>query len=113
MKENIIAIIDYGCGNVGSVQNMFSKIGIWSFIAKRPDELKKANRIVLPGVGAFDNGVKKLKETGFWEPIKFEVEECGVKILGICLGMQLFFESSEEGLENGYGWFSGKLKYGY
>jgi imidazole glycerol-phosphate synthase subunit HisH len=106
----MIGIINYGCGNVGSIQNMFSKIGIWSQIITHPDEIYDKKALVLPGVGAFDNAVLKLKETGFWNGIKQHVEIENKPILGICLGMQLFFEASEEGKEKGLGWFKGSIK---
>lgn len=105
-----VAIVDYGCGNVGSVKNMFSKIEIWSEIVSIPDDLEKFNAIVLPGVGSFDNGVQRLKQTGFWNAIIELVENKKTPVLGICLGMQLFFQTSEEGNEIGFGWIPGILK---
>ena len=105
-----IAVIDYGCGNVGSVKNMFSKIDVWSEITASPELLYGYSAIVLPGVGAFDNGVRRLRNTGFWEVIVDLVEHKKIPILGICLGMQLFFEASEEGQEKGFGWIPGTLK---
>ena len=108
--EHKIAVIDYGCGNVGSVKNMFSKIDIWSEISASPELLSSYDAIVLPGVGSFDNGVRRLKNTGFWEVIVELVEQKKTPILGICLGMQLFFEASEEGEEKGFGWIPGTLK---
>lgn len=108
--EKKVAIVDYGCGNIGSVKNMFSKIEIWSEIVTSPDDLKNYDAIVLPGVGSFDNGVLRLKKSGFWDVIVSLVEQQQVPILGICLGMQLFFERSEEGVENGFGWIPGALQ---
>lgn len=105
-----IAIVDYGCGNVGSVKNMFSKIEIWSEIVSTPSLLENYSAIVLPGVGSFDNGVRRLKNTGFWDVIRDLVEDKNTPILGICLGMQLFFNASEEGNETGFGWIPGTLK---
>ncbi len=106
----MVGIVDYGCGNVSSIQNMFSKVGIWSKAIANPSELNIFNSIVIPGVGAFDTGVHKLKETGFWEAIKIYVEQEKKPILGICLGMQLFFEKSQEGKERGFSWIPGELK---
>ena len=110
LNHHIIGIIDYGCGNVGSVQNMFSKIGVWSEAINDPSQLSNVNAIVLPGVGSFDTGVARLKESGFWDAIKIAVENEKKPILGICLGMQLFFDGSEEGTELGFGWIPGKLE---
>ncbi len=106
----MIGIIDYGCGNVSSIQNMFSRIGIWSETVADPLNIDHFDSIVLPGVGAFDTGVNKLKETGFWKAIKIFVEHEKKPILGICLGMQLFFEKSQEGKEYGFSWLPGELK---
>ena len=105
----MVGIVDYGCGNVSSIQNMFSKIGIWSKTVENPLEIYNFDSIVLPGVGAFDTGVNKLKETGFWDAISIFVEQEKKPILGICLGMQLFFEKSQEGQENGFSWMPGEL----
>ena len=71
----MVGIVDYGCGNVSSIQNMFSKIGIWSKTVENPLEICNFDSIVLPGVGAFDTGVNKLKETGFWDAISIFVEQ--------------------------------------
>lgn len=108
--EKKIGIVDYGCGNVGSVKNMFSKIEIWSEIIADPSLLSNYDAIVLPGVGSFDNGVRRLRATGFWEVIIDLVEHKNIPILGICLGMQLFFNKSEEGEEEGFGWIPGTLQ---
>lgn len=105
----MIGIIDYGCGNVGSVQNMLSKLGIWSEIISSSNEISKMKALILPGVGSYDAAVLKLKESGFWNEIINHVELKKKPILGICLGMQLFFEGSEEGKEKGFSWLEGKI----
>ena len=86
-------------GNVGSIKNMFSKLDIWSEIIDNPSKIADKTAIILPGVGAFDSAVQKLKTLGFWNEIQNFVEKENKPILGICLGMQLFFEKSEEGNE--------------
>ena len=106
----MIGVLDYGCGNVGSVLNMFSKLGIWSEKASDPNALSAYSALVLPGVGSFDTGVKKLKETGFWDVLNHAVLHDKKPVLGICLGMQLFFEDSEEGNEKGFGWMPGTVR---
>lgn len=104
----MIGVIDYGCGNVGSVLNMLSKIGVWGEIVRYPEKIKDMQAVILPGVGSFDTGVRGLREKGFWEPLRRHVETENKPILGICLGMQLLFEGSEEGSLPGFGWLPGK-----
>lgn len=96
-----VKIIDYGMGNSGSIGNMLLKLGGDFAIATTPDELEGASLIILPGVGSFDNGVSKLKERGFDVAIRSAVRKPELKFLGICLGMQLLFEKSEEGTSEG------------
>jgi len=92
----MISIIDYGMGNLGSIQNMLNKLGFESKLESDPDHLKDANSIILPGVGAFDNAMEKLNSSGFSEAIK-NFSATGAPVLGICLGMQLLATQSEEG----------------
>jgi len=97
----MIKIIDYGMGNSGSIGNMLLKLGGDFAIATTPEQLEGASLIILPGVGAFDNGVKKLKERGFDVAIQRAVRNPELKFLGICLGMQLLFDRSDEGTTEG------------
>lgn len=92
----MIAIIDYGIGNLGSIANMLKVIGEKSKITNDKDVIKAADGIILPGVGAFDAGMSKLNESGLVDTIKEEAA-AGKPILGICLGMQLLGRGSEEG----------------
>lgn len=92
----MIAILDYELGNLGSISNMLKVIGEKSKITNDVEIIRKADGIILPGVGAFDAGMSKLNETGLTEVIKEEAEN-GKPILGICLGMQLLGNRSEEG----------------
>ncbi len=92
----MIAIIDYGVGNLRSVQKGLEKVGQQARIVQDPDEIREAGGIVLPGVGAFADAMKSLAERGLIGVIK-EVAASGKPLLGICLGMQLLFEESEEG----------------
>ena len=96
----MIAILDYGLGNLGSISNMFKVIGEKSKITSDVEIIRNADGIILPGVGAFDAGMNKLNETGLTEIIKDEANR-GKHILGICLGMQLLGNSSEEGNTSG------------
>lgn len=93
----MITIIDYGMGNLGSVQNMFKYLGIPSIITGDLEELAKAQKILLPGVGAFDNAMIRLNQKGFRELLDHKALVEKVPVLGICLGMQLLTRGSEEG----------------
>ena len=90
-------IIDYGLGNLGSIQNMLRVLDEKSIISSEIDNLEKCDRYILPGVGAFDSGMSKLHESGLDNFIKYKVVEEKKPILGICLGMQLLGRKSEEG----------------
>ncbi|GAB6155710.1 imidazole glycerol phosphate synthase subunit HisH [Desulfosporosinus burensis] len=97
----MIAVIDYGIGNVGSIINMFHKIGVPSVLTKDIDQVEKAEKLILPGIGAFDIGMQRLNESGLVDAIKKHAVEKQKPLLGICLGMQLLGRKSEEGIENG------------
>jgi glutamine amidotransferase len=104
----MIVIIDYNMGNVGSIYNMIKKLGYESRITSSLDEIKKANKIILPGVGSFDNGIMNLKKLGLLEILNYKVLQEKVPIIGICLGMQLMTKKSEEGKLEGLGWINGE-----
>ncbi|MBW9152578.1 imidazole glycerol phosphate synthase subunit HisH [Clostridium estertheticum] len=91
----MIAIVDYGVGNLNSVQNALKSLNILSIISSNAEEISKCRSIIVPGVGAFPDAMKNMKESGIDEVIKQAVKE-GKPILGICLGMQLFFDESCE-----------------
>ena len=91
----MIALIDYGISNLRSVQKAFEHLDTEVTLVDTPDRLAQADRLILPGVGAFPAGMKGLQERGLIEPIKQAVRE-GKPLIGICLGMQLLFESSDE-----------------
>jgi len=110
MIQNPLVIVDYGIGNTSSIHNMIRKVGGNATISNDLDVLKKAKILILPGVGAFDNAVLKLKALGIWEVLNQKILVEKVPFLGICLGMQLLFESSEEGNLNGFGWLKGNVK---
>lgn len=101
----MIVIINYGMGNIGSIANMLKKIGIEAIISSSISDIEKADKIILPGVGAFDNGIKNLNELGLVPVLHEKVINDKTPILGICLGMQLFTKTSEEGTLPGLGWF--------
>jgi glutamine amidotransferase len=101
-------IVDYGMGNLGSILNMLKHVGVDSMISAEPAEIEAAGKLILPGVGAFDNGMKNLAERGL-VPLLRQRVDAGVPILGICLGAQLLFERSEEGVLPGLGWIRGQV----
>ncbi len=100
----MISIVNYGMGNLGSVVNMFKRIGYPSMIVNQPEDLLSAKKILLPGVGAFDNAMKRINDSGFGEVLNQKALVEKVPILGICLGMQLLTRGSEEGNMKGLGW---------
>lgn len=105
----MIGIIDYGMGNLFSVSKALERLGVPSFISDKPEELAKANGLILPGVGAFRDAMNLLAETGLDAFIKKYAADGGY-LLGICLGMQLLFDESEEnGLSKGLSLISGKV----
>ena len=104
----MIAIVDYGMGNLGSISNMLKKIGVQSAISSDPLVIEEAEKLILPGVGAFDLGMKNLSQRGLVEKLKSQVMERKKPILGLCLGMQLFTRSSEEGQLPGLGWLNAR-----
>ena len=100
----MIAIVDYGVGNLKSLSNMFNKLGVDSVITSDIGEIRAADRYVLSGVGSFDHGMKSLRNCSFFNALETEVLVEKKPVLGICLGMQMLTSSSEEGLERGLGW---------
>ncbi|MFA6922806.1 MAG: imidazole glycerol phosphate synthase subunit HisH [Bacteroidales bacterium] len=104
----MIVIIDYGMGNLRSVLNKFNKIGTKAVISSKVDDIKNASRLVLPGVGHFANGMKNLKELGLLHALNEKVLNEKIPVIGICLGMQLLTEFSEEGNVDGLNWIKGK-----
>jgi len=106
----MIAIIDYGMGNVSSIKNMLSKIKVNSIITNNINEILSSNAIILPGVGSFDIAMKNLGDLDIIPSLKQMIIEEGKPVLGICLGMQLMTKKSEEGQLPGLGWIDGEVK---
>ncbi|MBX3116200.1 MAG: imidazole glycerol phosphate synthase subunit HisH [Cryobacterium sp.] len=98
----IVSLIDYGLGNIGSVSNMLKHVGAEVKLVSRPEDVVASDRVLLPGVGAFDEGVRRLEERGLIEPLR-TFAETGRPLFGICLGMQLLLDRSDEGKSNGLG----------
>lgn len=101
----MIAIVDYGMGNLGSIQNMLRKLGVDSIITSSKSVIQDASKLILPGVGAFDTGISKLKELDLVQTLNDKVLTDKTPILGICLGVQLMTKKSQEGELDGLGWF--------
>lgn len=106
----MISIIDYGVGNLGSVKNMLKFLNIESKVINTAEELSHASKIILPGVGSWDNGIEKLTESGLLPVLNQRVLIDKVPVLGICLGMQILLDSSEEGKLPGLSWIPGIVK---
>ncbi len=104
----MIAVIDYGMGNSGSILSILRRVGAEGTLTSDPDVVRTAAKIVLPGVGAFDEGMGRLHRLGLVPLLNERVLEAGVPILGICLGMQLFAEGSAEGTTPGLAWIRGR-----
>lgn len=103
----MITIIDYQVGNLNSIKNMLKKAGVESEITGDPQKIEAADKLILPGVGSFDYGMEKLRSAPFFDQLNQKVLSERTPILGICLGVQLFTESSEEGESAGLGWIKG------
>ena len=106
----MIVIVDYKLGNLGSIKNMLDKIGVKSKISSNRKDIISAKKIILPGVGSFDNGMKNLEKLNLIEILNKVVIENKTPVLGICLGMQLMGLSSEEGSMNGLSWINLRVK---
>lgn len=105
-----IIVVDYGMGNLGSVLNMLKRIGAPAWISSDPVEIARAAKVLLPGVGAFDHAMKAIAASGIREILDHKALVERIPILGICLGMQLLVDGSEEGEEPGFGWISGHAR---
>ena len=106
----MVAIIDYGVGNLFSLRSSFAAIGEEAVVASDPETIRGADRVILPGVGAFGDAADKLRQTGLDRTVREEAEK-GKPLLGICLGMQLLFEKSYEyGVHEGLGLLQGEIR---
>ena len=107
----MITIVDYGVGNLNSIRNMLKKIGVESVISTNNQDILKAEKLILPGVGKFGYGMQQLEDSGLLDSLNNQVIHKKVPILGICLGMQLFARESEESPGvRGLGWINGVVK---
>lgn len=102
-----VSLVDYGLGNLGSVANMLKRVGATSRRVSTPEEVRDSEKVLLPGIGAFDHGMQLLRDQGLDAAVR-EVAADGRPVLGICLGMQLLMDSSEEGRASGLGLVPGR-----
>lgn len=106
----MIAIIDYGLGNVKALANVYKKITIPAIIVNKAEDLKNASKLILPGVGSFDCAMQRIEKSGMRQLLDEMVLERHMPVLGVCVGMQIFARSSEEGILPGLGWIDGEVK---
>ncbi|MGH8384645.1 MAG: imidazole glycerol phosphate synthase subunit HisH [Pyrinomonadaceae bacterium] len=106
----MITIVDYGLGNIQAFVNVYRRLHIPVAVAKSAAELEGATKIILPGVGAFDHAIERLDASGMRPVLDKLVVESKIPVLGICVGMQILSDSSEEGTLPGLGWVPGKVR---
>lgn len=106
----MIALVDYGSGNIQAIANIYHRLGIPAYVASTPEDLQRATRIVLPGVGAFDQTMGHLNASGLRDALDEAVLGQKRPFLGICVGMQLLARGSEEGKLEGLGWLKADVK---
>lgn len=100
----MIVIVDYGFGNLGSIGNMMKKIGVPAKVSAQIADIETADKLVLPGIGAFDQGIQSLRARGLIDILNKRALTDQIPVIGVCLGMQLLGSASEEGSEKGLGW---------
>lgn len=106
----MITIVNYGLGNIGSFANMYKRMHVPVQIATSAAELKDATRLILPGVGSFDHAMDLLNASGMREALDDLVVQQRVPVLGICVGMQILCDGSDEGVKPGLGWIPGRVR---
>lgn len=106
----MIGIVDYGLGNVRAFENIYRRLGIAAAPVRNAAELEAAERLILPGVGAFDWAMSRLTDSGMIDALKDRVLAQGVPVLGVCVGMQMMADGSDEGTATGLGWIPGRVE---
>jgi len=108
-KNKMLTIVDYGVGNLASIKNMLKKTGAEALISSDREDILAADKLILPGVGAFDTCVEKLQASGLLDAVNKKALEEKTPVLGVCVGLQLLMEGSEEGKLPGLGWIGGRV----
>ncbi len=106
----MISLIDYGVGNINAFLNIFKQLGIAANKASSSQDVKQATKLILPGVGAFDDAMQRLNDSGMREALEEAVLVNNIPVIGICVGMQMLAEKSDEGVKPGLGWIKGEVK---
>lgn len=105
----MISIIDYGLGNISAFVNVYKSMNVNVSIATKPEHLNNSTHIIMPGVGSFDDAMNLLKGAGLKSKLDEKIQSLDVKILGVCIGMQILGNSSQEGATKGLGWIDGEV----
>jgi len=105
-----MTVVDYGLGNITAFTNVYRRLGVPVTVAKNVVDLREASRLILPGVGAFDQAMKLLNQSGMREELERMVLLRKIPVLGVCVGMQMLADKSEEGVMPGLSWVPGKVK---
>ncbi|KGF67313.1 imidazole glycerol phosphate synthase [Hoeflea sp. BAL378] len=106
----MIGVVDYGLGNVQAFLTAYRRMNIPAYAAKTPDELSKASKVILPGVGSFDHAMDLLNQSGLKDPLLAQAKSGDVPILGVCVGMQILADGSDEGVAPGLGLVPGRVR---
>lgn len=106
----MIRVVDYGLGNISAFLNMYKRLNIEAAVARTPEELRGADKLILPGVGAFDHAMELLDASGMRPALEQLVTQRKVPVLGICVGMQILARSSDEGTAAGLGWIDARVR---
>ena len=106
----MIGIVDYGIGNIQALLNIYKKLNLPACAASSSEAIEEADRLILPGVGAFDWAMETFNASGLREPVTQAVQQRNIPVLGICVGMQMLAYRSEEGRLEGLGWIVGEVK---
>ena len=106
----MIGILDYGLGNIRAFSNIYKSLDIPHKIITTNDELNNVEKIILPGVGAFDDAMNKFNQSGLRDSVEEMILNQDIPLLGVCVGLQMLGRSSDEGKEKGLGWIDAKIK---